>query len=166
MKISILYVSMTGTTEKAAGWIREGILQAGESEVRLFNLAGSEAVDAAFVNESDAVIVGTPTYLANMSWQLKKWFDTDTKCSLAGKLGGAFATANVMQGGSDLAVLGTLQHMLVRGMVVYSSGTGRGKPFIHLGPVGLREKLGENEELFRIFGQRFAEKAGELFGGR
>ena len=74
MKISIVYVSETGYTEKAAGLIKEGILSAGAFDVKLMNLIGDQGLDPDFLKESDAVIIGTPTYAANMAWQLKKWF--------------------------------------------------------------------------------------------
>jgi NAD(P)H dehydrogenase (quinone) len=48
-------------------------------------------------------------------------------------------------------------------MVVYSSGAGCGRPFIHLGPVALRDELDEKKDLFMLFGKRVAEKASELF---
>ncbi len=164
MKITILYFSQSGNTERAAEMIKEGAESAGDVEVRLMNLAaGDGAVDGDFLSESAAVIVGTPTYMANMAWQLKKWLDTD-KTRLAGKLGAAFATANFAHGGPDIAVLGILQHLLVKGMLIYSSGTGCGKPIIHLGPVAIAGELDKSRDLFVLFGKRIAEKALELFG--
>lgn len=99
MKISILYVSISGNTEKMAEFINEGIVDVGNIEVKLMNLAGANSIDTEFVKESSAVIIGTPTYSGSMAWQLKKWFDTDTSVNLAGKLGAAFATAKFIQGG-------------------------------------------------------------------
>ncbi|UWG97595.1 MAG: flavodoxin family protein [Candidatus Dehalobacter alkaniphilus] len=163
MKITVLYVSVTGNTEKMAGYIEEGIEETGCVEVRLMNLAQEETMDYGFIEDSKAVIIGTPAYVADMCWQLKKWFDTDWNCSLAGKLGAAFATANCMHGGADLAISSVLSHMLVKGMLVYSSGMGCGRPFIHLGPVALRDDLEGKKELFQLFGRRVAEKAVELF---
>jgi NAD(P)H dehydrogenase (quinone) len=170
MKISILYASQTGNTEKAAGFIREGILSAGDIDVRLINLLGSQspepvlaAADSSFMKESAAVIIGTPTYSASMAWQIKKWFDTDKSVRLAGKLGAAFATANFIHGGADSAISDILRHMLVKGMVVYSSGGGFGLPIIHLGPVAIESELDSFQELFTIFGKRVADKAIELF---
>lgn len=72
MKIAILYVSITGNTEKAAGYIQEGICEAGGIDVRLMNLAREETLDLDFIKDSRAVIFGTPTYVANISWQIKK----------------------------------------------------------------------------------------------
>jgi NAD(P)H dehydrogenase (quinone) len=69
-----------------------------------------------------------------------------------------------MHGGADLAISSVLRHMLVKGMLVYSSGAGCGRPFIHLGPVALRDDLDGKRELFQLFGKRIAEKAIELFG--
>jgi NAD(P)H dehydrogenase (quinone) len=163
VKITILYVSITGNTEKTAEYIKEGILSAGEIEVRLMNLASEETIDHDFIEASRAVIFGTPTYVANMCWQLKKWFDTDWNCNLAGKIGAAFATANVISGGADVAILSVINHLLVKGMLAYSSGAGCGRPFIHLGPIAIRGELGAKKDVFVLFGKRIAEKSMELF---
>ncbi len=164
MKISILYVSCSGNTEKTAGYIKEGLCQAGDIDVRLIKINGDEPIDTAFVQESDAVIIGTPAYSATMSWQLKKWFDTDKSVKLSGKLGGAFSTARYIHGGGDMAVQDVLHHLLCKGMVVYSSGNAFGHPVIHVGPVAIEGKLEESRELFELYGKRFGEKALELFG--
>lgn len=163
MKITVLYVSVSGNTQKAASYIKEGIARAGaDIEVKLMNLLAEEAPDNDFIAASAAVLIGSPTYFADMCWQLKKWFDIDRACPLAGKLGAAFATANFMHGGPHQALSSIIRHMLVKGMLVYSSGVGRGKPYIHLGPIGIADRLEESADLFRIFGQRIAEKALEL----
>ncbi|MFA0816540.1 MAG: flavodoxin family protein [Anaerofustis sp.] len=165
MKIAILYYSESGNTAKMADTIEAGILSVGQIEVKQMNLnqTDNKPIDADFVNQSSAVLFGTPTYVANMCWQMKQWFDTDWNCNLAGKLGGAFATANAPHGGADVAVLGIINHLLVKGMLVYSSGAGCGRPFIHLGPTALRDELEQKAPLFKLFGKRIAEKAIELF---
>lgn len=164
MKISVLYISISGNTEKAAEFIKEGILDlgAGDISVKLMNLANEDSLDNDFINESAAVIIGTPTYSGSMTWQLKKWFDTG-KASLAGKLGAAYATAKYVQGGPGIAINSVLQHMLVKGMLVYSSGTGCGLPYIHYGPIAFKNELDKSRDLFFTFGYRIAEKAVELF---
>ena len=70
------------------------MLEAGDVDVRLMNLVGDVPVDTDFVQDSDAVVFGSPAYVATMCWQLKKWLDTDRSIKLAGKLGAAFATEN------------------------------------------------------------------------
>ena len=163
MRITILYVSVTGNTEKVAGYIKEGICSVGDIEVRLMNLVKKETMDKDFIESSKAVIFGTPSYVANMSWQMKKWFDTEWECNLSGKLGAAFATANCLHGGADVALLGIINHILVKGMLAYSSGVIYGPPNIHLGPVALRDGLEDKKDLFVLFGKRIAAKSVELF---
>jgi NAD(P)H dehydrogenase (quinone) len=164
MKISILYVSSTGNTEKMAESIGEGLRQSGDVDVRLMKINGDEPLDAGFITDSSAVLVGTPAYSATMSWQLKKWFDTDRSVKLGGKLGGAFATARYVHGGGDMAVQDVLHHLLCKGMAVYSSGNAFGHPVIHVGPVAIEGKLEESRDLFIEYGKRFGQKALELFG--
>lgn len=75
-RISMIYFSESGNTEQVAQWIRDGVLEVPNTEIRLFNLKDTEDPDQEYVEACDAVIFGTPTYVANMCWQMKKWFDT------------------------------------------------------------------------------------------
>lgn len=68
MKISILYSSKTGKTERVAKLIEEGVKRSGNIEVKTMNL---DAVDKKFLQESEGIIFGTPTYYANISWEMK-----------------------------------------------------------------------------------------------
>ena len=163
MKITILYFSASGNTEKAAGYIEEGIKSAGEVEVKLMNIADYANIDDAFINESSAVIFGTPVYVANMCWQMKRFFDEYRTAKFAGKIAAAFSTANFLHGGADIAIQAMLSHALTKGMLAYASGSGLGVPFIHLGPVALREQIDEKKDLFVLFGKRIADKTLELF---
>lgn len=160
MKISILYFSKTGKTREMAEMVAAGARTVPGTDIRLFEL---DKIDPDYLNESCAVIFGTPTYYANTCWQIKKWFDESHAFRLEGKLGAAFATANYAQGGADVALTTLIQHMMVKGMLVYSGGSSLGQPFIHLGAVALKENFDASREMFRIFGKRVAEKAKELF---
>lgn len=164
MKFAIIYYSQTGHTREMGAEIAKGIQKQG-GETRLFSI--EEPLDEAYINDCSGVIFGTPVYLANICWQMKKWFDQNSaSVKLAGKLGGVYSTAHFAQGGGDVAILTLIGHMLVKGMLIYSGGAAKGKPFIHLGPVALDAVDGHYEssrEIFQIFGQRFAEKAEELF---
>ncbi|WP_042316523.1 flavodoxin family protein [Desulfofarcimen acetoxidans] len=161
MKISILYFSQTGNTQRMADIVKTGMETVPNVEVRMFPL---DAVDDDFLNESKAVIFGTPTYFANTCWQLKKWFDESHNYNLGGKLGAVFATANGLQGGFHTALSTVIDHLITKGMLVYSSGTGCGRPYIHLGAVAVKGHYEQGESLCYIFGQRIAQKASELFG--
>lgn len=67
MKISILYVSQTGNTEAAAEYIQDGILAKYPFiQVKLMDIRENE-VDAKFLEESEAVIFGSPVYFTSMS---------------------------------------------------------------------------------------------------
>lgn len=159
MKISIVYHSESGNTKKLAHLIAEGAQIDGKVEVRAM---GVDEVDDEFLGASQAVIVGCPTHRGSLSWQMKKWIGT-TRVKLAGKLGSVFATEGYIGGGADLAELELVAHFLVMGLLVYSGGVGRGQPFTHFGAVAIKEGDDLQKDRARIFGQRVAEKALELF---
>lgn len=166
MKISVVYFTSTGRTAAMAEEIKKGIAAADAGiEVKLLpitELTTYNEDNIAFVNDSAAVIVGTPDYYAAEANQLKTWLDT-CPCKLADKLCGAYATANFLQGGGDVAIQSVLTQLLVKGAVIYSSGTAQGLPFIHLGPICLKDQEAAAAELFQAYGTRFANKAKELF---
>jgi NAD(P)H dehydrogenase (quinone) len=164
LKITVLYFSQTGNTEKMAGVVRDGILgYDGDIEVSLMNIISEDNIDKDFLSDSSAVIFGTPTYVAGTCWQMKKFFDTRFDCKLDGKLAACFSTAGCLWGGPDIAIQSILEMALTHGMLAYSSGTEFGRPYIHLGPIALMNKLEENNEIFTLFGKRIAQKTAELF---
>ena len=163
MKMAIIISSKTGTTEKVAQWMKIGMESVGNTSVRIFNLEECDVPDKEYIESCCCIMFGTPTYLANMSWTMKKWFDTRMDYDLSGKLGAAFATENSpFGGGGELAVTTLHQHMLVKGMLVYSSGCAFGQPFIHIGPTIVRSELENRKELCIIFGQLVAQKAHDI----
>ncbi len=166
MKIAVVYHSESGNTEKVAQIVAEGAKMgngadcANPIEVVLMSI---ESIDDQVLSEAEAVIFGCPTYCGTFSWQMKRWFDT-AKVDLAGKLGSAFATENFVGGGAAVAELGLIGQMLVRGMLVYTAGTSKGKPMTHYGAVSIRDGDEKQKERARLLGRRVAEKALELFG--
>ncbi len=152
-KIAILYYSKTGSTQRAAEKICQGIEESG-AEARAFSI---DAVDAEYVQGCDGILLGTPTYHGTYCAKIKLFLEEQFgSLKPAGKIGGAFATAAYIHGGADTAVLGILNHMLFYGMKAYSGGCAFGKPVIHYGPVGISGNIGDFDELFREFGRRFA----------
>ena len=168
MKLCVIYDSKTGNTRQAAEWIAEGMCSAG-AEGRAFSI---EELDEEFVRESKGAVIGCPSYAAMMTPDLRTWLMSAGKLGLSGKLGGAFATEQYTHGGGEGVVRSILGAELVFGMLCYSGGGSCGRPIIHLGPVGVNgnvephNRLENYEEYFRVFGQRFAAKALELFGSR
>ena len=160
MKLAIIYHSESGNTKKVAEMIAQGAEKAGNVETRTMSI---DAVDEEFLAEAKAVMFGTPTYFATYSWQMKKWLDL-TRPKVAGKLGGVFATANFFGGGAEIAEQGLLMHLLALGMLAYSVGTACGLPFTHLGTVAIKTGSEFEQDRAKIYGERFAAKALELFG--
>jgi NAD(P)H dehydrogenase (quinone) len=162
VKIAVVYHSETGNTKKVAELISEGLSLGGKVEVKAMSV---DEVDEAFVQASDAILVGCPTHRGSFSWQMKKWIGT-TKLKLGGKLGAVFATEGYLGGGADLAAMGLIAHLLVMGLLVYSGGTSWGLPFVHFGAIAIRNGDEAQQERARIFGERVAQKALELFGAK
>ncbi|WP_158097382.1 NAD(P)H-dependent oxidoreductase [Flavonifractor sp. An92] len=156
MRLAIVYDTKTGNTAKMAEYLIEGFTAVDGAEAKAFPIT---AVDEEYVKASDALIVGTPTYNGYLTARMKAWLEsTPAKLNVAGKLGGAYATAAFIHGGGDLAIQCILTHLLVDGMMVYSSGQAKGMPVIHLGPVAIAPDLDAFADLFRIYGKRMAEQ--------
>lgn len=103
--------------------------------------------------------VGTPTYNGYLTARMKAWLESaPAKLNVAGKLGGAYATAAFIHGGGDLAIQCILTHLLVDGMMVYSSGQAKECPSSIWGPVAIAPDLDAFADLFRIYGKRMAEQ--------
>jgi NAD(P)H dehydrogenase (quinone) len=159
MKLAIVYHSESGNTKKIAGFIASAAKIPDQIEVKSFSL---DKIDPAYVAEAKAVIFGCPTYCGSLSWQMKKWFDT-TNVDLEGKIGSVFATENYLGGGADMAELGMIGCLLVRGMFVYSAGFTKGDPFTHYGAVVIKDGDDWQRERAKILGRRVAEKMLALF---
>lgn len=161
MKMSVIYYSKSGNTKRMAEVIVEGMLSIEGVEAKAFSI---DEVDDAWAKESNCLVFGTPIYMACVSEQMYSWLHGPcAKLGVAGKLGGAFATANFIHGGGDLGIRTILDHLMTYGMMTYSGGGSFGQPVIHLGPVAIGRKLEESDETFKLYGQRMATKTVELF---
>ena len=160
MRLAIVYDTQTGNTAKMAKYIIEGISTIDEAEATAFPITD---VDEEYVKASDALIVGTPTYNGYLTARMKAWLESaPAKLNVAGKLGGAYATAAFIHGGGDLAIQCILTHLMVDGMMVYSSGQAKGMPVIHLGPVAIAPDIETFADLFRVYGKRMAEQVAKI----
>ncbi len=162
-KIAVVFDSKTGGTQRAGEFIAEGLNSVDGVEARTFNI---EKIDTEFANEAKGVILGTPTYMASLTADMKVWLDKHavTEVGFVGKLCGVFATEGYIHGGADLAMSTIIDHMLVFGGMVYSAGGSKGSPTIHLGPVALSPNVDDYKELCEVYGKRFAEQAVAIFG--
>ena len=115
MKTAIVYDSRTHTTEKAAAFIAQGVMETGYSDVRCFNI---DEADLDYIKQSDMVIFGSPTYMASVTGKMKNWLESNIKkLNLAGKLGGAYATEQYIHGGAENAIKEMIVFMMVAGMM-------------------------------------------------
>lgn len=157
MKIAIVYYSKSGNTKQVADLIAEGARKINGVDVKCMSI---EEIDGNFVQEAKAVILGSPTIAGTFAWQIKQWIDS---AKLGNKLGAVFATANYLGGGADIAELSMIGMLLVKGMLVYSAGAAEGQPFTHFGAVCIQGGDESQQERAKIFGERIAKKAAELF---
>ena len=101
---------------KGKGWL--------ESARRQNGLYGQPTIEDA--EWADAILFGTPSYFGAMAAELKNYLDTLgpqwKKGSLAGKVGGAFATASWPHGGSEVVTLSLYAPMAHLGMVILPTG--------------------------------------------
>ncbi len=168
MKLAVIADSKTGNTRQAADWIVQGMNRVENAEAKAFTIP---EIDQDFVKEASGVVIGSPSYAAQMTPDLHAWLQGCTReLGLAGKLGGAFATEQFTHGGGETVIQSILTIEMVKGMLCYSGGGAWGMPVIHLGPVGVnnnKEKhngMEHYKDNFILFGERFAKKAAEIFG--
>src|SRR5262245_4143675 len=128
--VLVAYHSATGNTEKMAEGVAEGARAVSGTSVLLKKVADVVAGD---LSGSDAVIVGSPVYFANMSgdvktfldnWALK--FDLFRDRKMRNKVGAAFSTGAAVSAGKEFTILGILAAMLNNQMIVVSGGGGFG----------------------------------------
>ena len=102
MKFAVVYDSKTGNTRQGAEWIAEGMNQVENAEAKAFSI---HDIDEDFVKEASGVVVGSPSYAAQLTPDLHAWLLASAgKLSFAGKLGGAFATEQFTHGGGETVI--------------------------------------------------------------
>jgi multimeric flavodoxin WrbA len=95
------------------------------------------------MRDADALIVGTPTYFAQVSGRLKAFFDRTIPLRrngmmLSGKVGGAIAVGGSRNGGQEKAASGIIDWMLLNEMVVVSD-----KKTAHFGGIAVGREPGD-----------------------
>ena len=147
-RLLIVFYSRSGSVEKLAEAAAEGAREEGAT-VRLRR--AREVVDEAVMAKSkgwledalrqnarheaptledaewaDAILLGTPCYFGVMATELKAYLDQLgpqwKRGSLAGKIGGAFATASWPHGGTEVVTLSLYAPMAHLGMIIVPPG--------------------------------------------
>lgn len=148
-KVLIIYQSQTGNTEAMAKAIEAGIRKEGV-EVSRKKIEDANVDD---LLEPDGIIIGSPTYFAATTAEVKRFIDDSIKHfgKLEGKAGAAFSSSGDLGGGNETAILDILRAFLVHGMVIqgYTSGG-------HYGPVSVGAPDKERKDVCEAFGAKFA----------
>ena len=147
MKVLIAYISLSGTTEKMAEYIAEGVRFSGQQVVVKKISDIKSANDLA---DYDGYIFGSPTYHRDMAEPMKTFLFLAKKANLEGKLAGAFGSYT-HSGDAPAVIFDTMQY-------VYKM-----EP-INLGSFNLKEVIVETGEGMRScqdYGRVFGEKLGK-----
>ena len=127
-KVLIAYTSRTGTTEKMANYLAEGIRMSGnETEVVKTSLLKEKDLSG-----FDGYLFGCPTYHKDMTGGMKQFLFLVEKANLTGKTGGAFGS-HTHSGEAAPMVFDTMQYVFKMDV-------------LDLGPLSLTEAVMETDE--------------------
>ena len=154
-KVIVIYFSQTGNTEKMAAAVARGAEDAG-AQVTCRAVADVTPSD---LLEFGAIALGSPTYYGAPAAAMKKLIDDSVKFhgSLAGKVGGAFASAGNIGGGAETTTRALIDAFLIHGMIVEGASQGG-----HYGPVSVGEPDERALSECRALGERIAKLAARL----
>lgn len=117
-RMLIAYYSLTGNTEKMARGVAKGIRRVpGVTAV----LKKVDKVTKQDLEAADGIILGSPTYYANIPGKMKVVIDNwswKMKVDFTDKIGGAFSTGGGQVGGKEHVVTSLLLFMLSNRMIV------------------------------------------------
>jgi len=124
--VLVAYHSRSGYTEKMAREVAEGAKSVSGTRIVLKRVGEVTGPD---LFSSDAVIVGSPVYWANMAGEVKTFFDNwqfkfgiFPEFKMRNKVGAAFTTGGQVSGGKELTMLTILAAMLGNQMILVSGG--------------------------------------------
>ncbi len=145
MKILIVYHSKTGNTKAMAEAVGAGVRAEGVEAV----LKPVQAAEVTELPDYDGIIIGSPTYFAAVSAEIKRFIDDSIKVwkELRGKVGAAFVSAGGVGGGGETAILDILRAFLVHGMIVPGFVEGG-----HYGPLSIERPDEAKTQACREFG--------------
>jgi NAD(P)H dehydrogenase (quinone) len=149
--VLVTYHSVSGNTEKMAQAVAEGAKAVSGTSVvlkRVDEVIGDDLLS------SDAVIVGSPVYVGNMSGEVKTFFDNwgrkfglgTATGKMRNKVGAAFVTGGSISSGKEIAMLTILVSMISHQMIVIrgaSATTGPDSPGIDAKEIAEARDLGK-----------------------
>ena len=149
--VLVTYHSATGNTEKMAQGVAEGAKTVSGTSVVLKRV---DEVIGDDLSSADAVIVGSPVYVGNMSGEVKTFFDNwgrkfglgTATGKMRNKVGAAFVTGGSISSGKEIAMLTILVSMISHQMIVIrgaSATTGPDSPGIDAKEIAEARDLGK-----------------------
>jgi len=149
-KVLVVYDSRTGNTERMASAVADGAMQVKGTEVVVLKVDKAKMKD---LIDSDAIILGSPTYYGNMSGKMKSFIDRTNSIhgKLNGKVGGAFTSSGDTACGGETAILSMLEAMLINGMIIQGRHDNK-----HYGPTAVEAPNKKEIESCKELGKRVA----------
>jgi NAD(P)H dehydrogenase (quinone) len=156
-KILIIYQSKTGNTKAMAEAVEKGVRKEGV-EVTMKKIEDAHVDD---LLAPDGIIIGSPTYFAATTAEIKRLIDDSIKHfkKLEGKVGAAFTSSGDLGGGGETAILDIIRGFLVHGMIVPGFLSGG-----HYGPVSVGAPNDERKKVCTEFGAKVARLVRRLSG--
>ena len=153
----VIYYSRSGNTKQMAKVISDAMNEA-NLPTKCKSITDVKLDD---LMDSDAIVVGSPTYYGHMAAPLVQFFDESVSKhgKLSGKVGGAFTSSANIGGGNETTILNILTTMLIHGMIVQGDSQGD-----HYGPVSIGKPDDRVINQCTRKGQRIAELTLKLFG--
>ncbi|MDO8684102.1 MAG: flavodoxin domain-containing protein [Armatimonadota bacterium] len=155
-KVTIIYDSRTGHTEKMAHAVAAGVLGGGvEAIVKRVDYATSDDLLT-----SDGVVLGSPCCYGQMSWKMKKFLDDNVHIwgKIDGKIGAAFVSGTAIGGGCELTAMSLLTGLISFGFLVFGVTEFISDELaVHYGAIALQEPRGGELKACRRLGEKMAE---------
>jgi len=100
-KMLILFYSGSGNTQRMANAIAESV----KSSTINVTIESVEKFDISLLPNYDSIVIGSPTYFSNVTWQVKKMIDESIMHyrggKLKGKVAGIFTSGGTKRDGKD-----------------------------------------------------------------
>lgn len=152
-RMLVVYDSRTGNTERMAHAVADGAMKVRGTRVVVMKV---DKVRMRDLTDSDAIIMGSPTYYGNMSGKMKSFIDRTYGIhgKLIGKVGGAFTSSGGTACGAETTVLSILKAMLIHGMIIQGRHDDK-----HYGPTAVESPNKKEIEFCNELGRRVASLA-------
>lgn len=157
MKICIIYDTVSGNTEQMANSVAAGVREVPGVDVEVKHVNDATPDDML----ADGLIIGSPTWCGQMTWQLKKFFDEvalRNHTHIDGRIGAAFASSGGLGGGNEMTLLSILTALMNYGYLVFGIPQYAGEAVTaHYGAVSVGMPGRHERIACRMLGKRCAE---------